>query len=161
MSTRLFVFLLCILSWSPASAVPVFESGATVDSIVADSSTLIRIDGDSVIIESQDGSESGVQVVQLTGLTLTVIVLSIVSLIAGIFFFLRWRKQKTEQNEQVIAQLTERELAIAKMIQAGKSNKEIADELFISLSTVKTHINNIYKKLEISSRKEISRFLLS
>lgn len=39
------------------------------------------------------------------------------------------------------------------------SNKEIAGELFVSLSTVKTHINNIYSKLSISSRKEIKEFI--
>ncbi|MGB7394497.1 MAG: LuxR C-terminal-related transcriptional regulator, partial [Pricia sp.] len=37
----------------------------------------------------------------------------------------------------------------------GKSNKEIAGELFISISTVKTHITNIYGKLKVSSRKEL------
>lgn len=37
----------------------------------------------------------------------------------------------------------------------GKSNNEIAEQHFISLSTVKTHINNIYKKLNISSREEL------
>jgi DNA-binding CsgD family transcriptional regulator len=35
----------------------------------------------------------------------------------------------------------------------GKTNKEIAEELFIELSTVKTHINNIYKTLNINNRK--------
>ncbi len=38
------------------------------------------------------------------------------------------------------------------------SNKEIAAALFISLSTVKTHINNIYSKLAINSRKDIGAF---
>jgi DNA-binding CsgD family transcriptional regulator len=39
-----------------------------------------------------------------------------------------------------------------------KSNKEIASELFISHNTVKTHINNIYKKLAISNREELNSF---
>lgn len=39
------------------------------------------------------------------------------------------------------------------------TNKEIAEELFVSVSTVKTHINNIYSKLSIRSRKEIQKFL--
>jgi len=38
------------------------------------------------------------------------------------------------------------------------SNKEIADSLFISVSTVKSHINAIYTKLSITSRKEIPSF---
>lgn len=51
--------------------------------------------------------------------------------------------------------LTPQEQRIAKLITEGKSNKEIASELFISLSTVKTHINNIYKKLGVGSRSEL------
>jgi len=43
------------------------------------------------------------------------------------------------------------------LILQGKSNKEIANELFISLSTVKTHITNIYNKLKVSSRQELLR----
>jgi DNA-binding CsgD family transcriptional regulator len=39
------------------------------------------------------------------------------------------------------------------------SNKEIADKLFVSLSTIKSHINSIYSKLKINSRKEINPFL--
>jgi transcriptional antiterminator len=40
-----------------------------------------------------------------------------------------------------------------------KSNKEIATELFISVSTVKTHITNIYKKLAVVNRTElVTRF---
>ena len=36
----------------------------------------------------------------------------------------------------------------------GKSNKDIAAENFVELSTVKTHINNIYAKLGVNSRRE-------
>lgn len=51
--------------------------------------------------------------------------------------------------------LTKQESLIKELIIAGKSNKEIADELFISVSTVKTHINTLYKKVGVSSRKEL------
>jgi len=50
--------------------------------------------------------------------------------------------------------LTNRQREIFNLIAEGKSNKEISDELFIELSTLKTHINNIYKTLEIVNRKE-------
>lgn len=50
--------------------------------------------------------------------------------------------------------LTNRQREIFNLIAIGKSNKEIINELFIELSTLKTHINKIYKTLEISNRKE-------
>ncbi|MFD2305336.1 helix-turn-helix transcriptional regulator [Enterococcus termitis] len=50
------------------------------------------------------------------------------------------------------ALLTERELDVLKEIANGKSNKEIGETLFISLATVKTHVLNIYRKLEVNSR---------
>lgn len=51
--------------------------------------------------------------------------------------------------------LSIQEQKIFHLIQKKKSNQQIANELFISLSTVKTHINTIYKKLRIASRKDI------
>ncbi|WP_350287851.1 LuxR family transcriptional regulator [uncultured Croceitalea sp.] len=54
-----------------------------------------------------------------------------------------------------IKTLTSQERTIMVKIAEGKSNKEIAAELFISLSTVKTHINNLYKKLDVGSREEL------
>jgi len=54
--------------------------------------------------------------------------------------------------------LSTQEQKIFRLMHEKKSNKEIAAELFISLSTVKTHINAIYNKLSIASRKEISAF---
>ncbi|MDI6695158.1 MAG: response regulator transcription factor [Anaerolineales bacterium] len=50
--------------------------------------------------------------------------------------------------------LSERELDILKQMAAGKSNKEIAGSLFISEHTVKTHITNIFGKLEVNNRAE-------
>ncbi|GAB4110917.1 MAG: hypothetical protein OHK0057_02610 [Thermoflexibacter sp.] len=50
--------------------------------------------------------------------------------------------------------LSPREIEVLTLIKEGLSNKEIAEKLFISLSTVKTHINNIYKILEVKNRRE-------
>ena len=47
------------------------------------------------------------------------------------------------------------------VITNGKTNKEIAQELFVELSTVKTHINNIYRQLNVSNRKEAIDYLQS
>jgi ATP/maltotriose-dependent transcriptional regulator MalT len=48
--------------------------------------------------------------------------------------------------------LTERELEVLRLIAAGLSNREIAEELVVAVSTVKTHINHIYRKLDVESR---------
>ena len=50
--------------------------------------------------------------------------------------------------------LTERELEILQMMASGASNKEIALGLSISSHTVKTHVSNIYQKLEVNDRAE-------
>ncbi|MEG0291965.1 MAG: LuxR C-terminal-related transcriptional regulator [Anaerovoracaceae bacterium] len=56
--------------------------------------------------------------------------------------------------------LTDRELLICKLIYEGKTNQEIADELFISESTVKTHIYNLYKKLDIKNRSGVTSLIM-
>lgn len=48
--------------------------------------------------------------------------------------------------------LSKREKEILDMISNGKIEKEVADELFISVKTVKTHISNIYTKLQVHNR---------
>ncbi|MDO6432641.1 LuxR C-terminal-related transcriptional regulator [Flavitalea sp. BT771] len=50
--------------------------------------------------------------------------------------------------------LTQRELQILQLIVDGKTNKEIAAVHFVEVSTVKTHINNIYTKLAVTNRVE-------
>jgi LuxR family maltose regulon positive regulatory protein len=50
--------------------------------------------------------------------------------------------------------LSERELEVLALIAAGETNGEIAGKLFVSISTVKTHINNLYRKLGARSRTQ-------
>jgi DNA-binding NarL/FixJ family response regulator len=56
--------------------------------------------------------------------------------------------------------LSERELDIARAVAKGLSNPEIATALFISLSTVKTHLTNIQLKLQLRNRVEIAIWVL-
>ncbi|MDE7266903.1 MAG: helix-turn-helix transcriptional regulator [Lachnospiraceae bacterium] len=53
--------------------------------------------------------------------------------------------------------LTKRELEIAGMIAEGKSNGEISEQLYISETTVKKHVSNIFEKMGISRREELIR----
>ncbi|MFD2445095.1 response regulator [Bacillus sp. CGMCC 1.16607] len=51
-------------------------------------------------------------------------------------------------------ELTSRELEILLLMAEGKTNQEIADELFIALKTVKTHVSNILSKLQVQDRTQ-------
>ena len=55
--------------------------------------------------------------------------------------------------------ITKQEKKVVSLIEQGKTNKEIATELSISTSTVKTHINNIFKKAGVSSRDELLQII--
>jgi len=75
---------------------------------------------------------------------------------ATIFFLIqKIKKKRTQVIINEVATLTNQEEKIAKLICDGLSNKEIASTLFISSSTVKTHIRNLYSKLEISNRQQL------
>lgn len=57
--------------------------------------------------------------------------------------------------DQLIDPLSEQELRILKLLVAGKSNQEIADELVISVGTAKWHVHNILQKLGVSNRSQV------
>jgi LuxR family transcriptional regulator, maltose regulon positive regulatory protein len=61
---------------------------------------------------------------------------------------------KSSYSQPLIEPLSERELEVLRLICAGKSNQEIADELFIALDTVKRHANNLYGKLSVKRRAQ-------
>jgi RNA polymerase sigma factor (sigma-70 family) len=62
--------------------------------------------------------------------------------------------EKLEELRKAMKTLTKREMEILNLIGAGKSNKEIAEELFISYKTVKNHVYNLFAKLRIHARAE-------
>ncbi|ABZ83770.1 two-component transcriptional response regulator, putative [Heliomicrobium modesticaldum Ice1] len=57
--------------------------------------------------------------------------------------------------------LTEREYEIALMIAEGLTSREIAEKTFISLNTVKSHIKNIYRKIGVSTKVELTKLISS
>ena len=65
----------------------------------------------------------------------------------------------TPDGSGVVATLTRRELDIARRIVDRRTNREIADELFLSPRTVETHIRNIFGKLGADSRVEVARIV--
>lgn len=60
------------------------------------------------------------------------------------------------QNTSLISQLaiSKRELEILNLLAAGNSNQEIASKLFVSISTVKTHNQNLFDKLDVKRRTQ-------
>ncbi len=63
-------------------------------------------------------------------------------------------RKKHKQN-RILTSLSIQERKIFALLQDGKSNKEISEELNIGISTVKSHISSIYNKLNVKSRKDI------
>jgi len=68
--------------------------------------------------------------------------------------FVRIERRHFEENP-----LTKREIEVLDFICQGFSNQEIASQLILEVGTVKNHIHNILKKLNVSSRKEAAKYL--
>lgn len=82
----------------------------------------------------------------------SIIINMILGVIVALLLFIGLKRKP---NTLGTANLSRQEKNVQGLILAGKSNKEISNELFISISTVKTHITNIYAKLNVSGRKEM------
>src|SRR5881392_1697468 len=63
-------------------------------------------------------------------------------------------KMRQKNQHFLHDELTSREMEILLLMAQGKTNQEIADELFIALKTVKTHVSNILSKLQVQDRTQ-------
>lgn len=59
-----------------------------------------------------------------------------------------------------VTELTERETEILRLIATGAKNREIADALFLSAHTVKTHIYNIFRKINVNTRTQAAKWAM-
>jgi DNA-binding NarL/FixJ family response regulator len=66
-------------------------------------------------------------------------------------------EKESEKNKK---DLSQREREVVCLVASGHRNKEIADKLFISEQTVKTHLSNIFQKLEINDRLELALYAM-
>lgn len=64
------------------------------------------------------------------------------------------RREEVPPATEQVKPFSERELEVLRLVAAGLSNREIADEMVVAVSTVKTHVNNIFRKLGVSSRTQ-------
>ncbi|MGG1554477.1 response regulator [Paenibacillus ferrarius] len=64
------------------------------------------------------------------------------------------RFRQPKQEAQPHEELTEREMEVLRLIAQGKSNQELADDLFIGVKTVKFHVTNVLAKLGVEDRTQ-------
>lgn len=119
----------------------------------------------AISIRSSDGKISFV-LHKYPPLIFLMVVIS--SFLVAIYFIINKRKISSLSDEikkhskirsngfgDLLNGLTERQREVYDLIISGKTNKEIMTELFIEQSTLKSHINQIYGKLNIKSRSEL------
>jgi DNA-binding NarL/FixJ family response regulator len=73
---------------------------------------------------------------------------------------LNQKKIERSVDEEKIDALTGRELEVLKLLAVGMYNKEVAEKLEISERTVKNHVSNIFKKLEVTDRTQAAVFAI-
>lgn len=56
--------------------------------------------------------------------------------------------------------LTDQEILIARLVAAGATSREVAAELFLSPRTIEAHLRSIFRKLEITSRRQLRELSL-
>jgi LuxR family maltose regulon positive regulatory protein len=61
---------------------------------------------------------------------------------------------KETHQADLIDPLSSREIEVLRLIASGKSNNDIASEIFVAVSTVKSHVNHIFQKLDVKSRTQ-------
>jgi DNA-binding CsgD family transcriptional regulator len=69
----------------------------------------------------------------------------------------RRRLVTPEREETGWAGMTDSELAVARLVAQGLTNREVAEQLFVSPHTVSSHLRRVFSKLDINSRVELTR----
>lgn len=78
------------------------------------------------------------------------------------YFQRSFKEESTTQNEEnLLSYLTSREEEVLDLLTQGNNYKAIAGKLFISETTVKTHVNNIFQKLQVNDRTQAVLYALN
>ncbi|MCP9770212.1 DNA-binding response regulator [Lacihabitans sp. LS3-19] len=87
-------------------------------------------------------------------------IIAIVFMVLGAWFMysLQQKKQEIAEKKQIIQNteigLSQRELDVLELMSQGYSNQQIADKLFLSIHTIKTHSSNLFLKLDVKNRTQ-------
>lgn len=94
-------------------------------------------------------------------ITLLTSTASIIFVVTGflVIAFALFKRQPIMVSSTVLQNLSKREQEVASLILQGKTTQETADALFVSLSTVKTHIQHIYEKTGARNRAELAQIM--
>lgn len=68
--------------------------------------------------------------------------------------------QLDELNKRLVNPLTEREYEVLQLSLSGMTNKQIADKIFVSVSTIKFHLGNVYNKFGVSNKNEALEYVV-
>src|SRR5207244_11359417 len=66
-----------------------------------------------------------------------------------------WRRAGGRTGTTPAGQLTPQEAAVARLAKAGRTNQEIAGQLYLTINTVETHLRHVYQKLGIHRRVDL------
>ncbi len=106
----------------------------------------------------ENAMKKAIEIFEKLGASATVLLIKQKMRSSGIKRIPKGPRQSTKEN---FAGLTTRQLEVLKLVAHGKSNSEIADNLYISAKTVDHHVSAIFSKLNIHSRIEAAAFLRS
>jgi NarL family two-component system response regulator LiaR len=67
-------------------------------------------------------------------------------------------QEEPAPESTLLGDLTEREIDVLRLVAQGVSNPEIAEELYITVNTVKTHLRNILDKLHVENRTQAATY---
>lgn len=82
------------------------------------------------------------------------VIFMVLGIFVGIHFVGKQQRQSTGSATTGGFGLSERELEVLQLLADGLSNQQIADKLYVSINTTKTHLSNIYQKLGVIRRTQ-------
>ena len=125
----------------------------------------------AMLVQAMDLPSSNVTVIALSVVSISLILLPVLNrqlttLLSNNIYLMSYEhlspeaKKNLPENIQALTPLTGREKEVLALILEGKSNRDIAIDLFITENTVKTHIRNIFSKYQVDSRTALISMLL-